>query len=74
MSRTLILLMTFFVAAVKLPALLYDLNIEEKTLRELQQILQDFLKYLQKNQTAFFLSTYHVPDASEGGTTDKDRD
>lgn len=59
---------------VKLPALLYELNIEEKTLRELQQILQDFLKYLQKNQNAFFLSTYHVPDASEGGATDKDRD
>jgi len=44
MSRTPILLMTLFVAAVKLPALLYELNIEEKTLRELQQILQDFLK------------------------------
>uniref|UniRef100_A0A7C9A685 Uncharacterized protein n=1 Tax=Opuntia streptacantha TaxID=393608 RepID=A0A7C9A685_OPUST len=59
---------------VKLPALLYELNIEEKTLRELQQILQDFLKYLQKNQSAFFLSAYHAPNASEGGTTDKDRD
>lgn len=53
---------------VKLPALLYELNIEEETLRELQQVLHDFLKFLQKNQSAFFLSTYHMPEASDGGT------
>ncbi|KAL9237985.1 hypothetical protein vseg_012469 [Gypsophila vaccaria] len=43
---------------VKLPALLYELNIEEETLRVLQQILLDFLKFLQKNQSMFCLSSY----------------
>ncbi|CAK9174730.1 unnamed protein product [Ilex paraguariensis] len=47
---------------VKLPELLYDANIEEETLKELQQKLHDFLKFLQKNQSAFFLPTYQMPE------------
>ncbi|GAA0150791.1 chromatin/chromatin-binding, or -regulatory protein [Lithospermum erythrorhizon] len=44
---------------VKLPELLYHANIEEATLAELRQHLQAFLKFLQKNQSAFFVSAYH---------------
>ncbi|XP_074264023.1 protein MRG1-like isoform X2 [Silene latifolia] len=47
---------------VKLPALLYELDMEEKTRRELQTILQDFLKFLQRNQSVFFLSSYHLQE------------
>ncbi|KAF6176214.1 hypothetical protein GIB67_023505 [Kingdonia uniflora] len=43
---------------VKLPELLAYANIEEETLTRLQQKLLDFLKFLQKNQSIFFLSTY----------------
>lgn len=50
---------------VKLPELLVHANIEEETLAELHQKLVDFLRFLQKNQTAFFLSRYHVPEDSE---------
>ncbi|KAM1022177.1 hypothetical protein TB2_043124 [Malus domestica] len=53
---------------VKLPELLLDANIEEETLKVLQKKLVDFLKFLQKNQSAFFLSTYHVPDDIETST------
>ncbi|XP_040996693.1 protein MRG1-like isoform X2 [Juglans microcarpa x Juglans regia] len=53
---------------VKLPELLYHANIEEETLMELQQKLIDFLKFLQKHQSAFFLSTYHVPEDIETST------
>lgn len=49
---------------VKLPELLYHANIEEETLRELQQKLLDFLKFLQKNQSTFFMSAYHVAETS----------
>ncbi|KAL0017478.1 hypothetical protein SO802_004547 [Lithocarpus litseifolius] len=47
---------------VKLPELLYYANIEEETLMELQQELVEFLKFLQKHRSAFFLSTYLVPE------------
>ncbi|XP_020533715.1 protein MRG2 isoform X3 [Jatropha curcas] len=50
---------------VKLPELLGYANIEEDTLMELQQRLVDFLKFLQKNQSTFFLSTYHVLEDTE---------
>ncbi|TQD99254.1 hypothetical protein C1H46_015168 [Malus baccata] len=53
---------------VKLPELLLDANIEEETLKVLQKKLVDFLKFLQKNQSEFFLSTYHVPDDIETST------
>ncbi|GMP45408.1 hypothetical protein CsSME_00013946 [Camellia sinensis var. sinensis] len=46
---------------VKLPEMLYYANIEEETLKELQQKLLDFLKFMQKNQSAFFLSAYQTP-------------
>lgn len=57
---------------VKLPELLAYANIEEDTLIELQQKLVDFLKFLQKNQSAFFLSTYHVAENTETSTTRED--
>lgn len=49
---------------VKLPDILYHANIEEDTLSELQHNLQDFLKFLQKKQSLFFMSTYETPDGS----------
>lgn len=54
---------------VKLPELLAYVNIEEETLSELLQKLLDFLKFLQKNQNVFFLSTYHVPGDAETSST-----
>ncbi|KAJ7966566.1 MRG family protein isoform 1 [Quillaja saponaria] len=45
---------------VKLPEFLSHANIEEETLIELQANLVDFLKFLHKNRSSFFLSTYHV--------------
>ncbi|XP_050366845.1 protein MRG2-like [Argentina anserina] len=55
---------------VKLPELLVDANIEEETLKELVQILVDFLKFLHKNQSAFFLSYDHLPEDTEISTQD----
>ncbi|KAH0683952.1 hypothetical protein KY290_023610 [Solanum tuberosum] len=49
---------------VKLPEILFYASIEDETLTELKQKLQDFLRFLQKNQSAFFLSTYHSADDS----------
>ncbi|TVU50993.1 hypothetical protein EJB05_02394 [Eragrostis curvula] len=43
---------------VKLPELLAFVNMEEDALNKLQQKLLDILKFLQKNQTSFFLSGY----------------
>lgn len=57
---------------VKLPELLVHANIEEETLAELHQKLVDFLRFLQKNQSAFFLSRYHVPEDSEANTIKQD--
>ncbi|KAJ1375165.1 RNA binding activity-knot of a chromodomain [Sesbania bispinosa] len=53
---------------VKLPELLLHASIEEETLIELQSQLLDFLRFLQKNQSTFFLSTYHVPEDIENST------
>ncbi|XP_004291074.1 PREDICTED: nuA4 complex subunit EAF3 homolog [Fragaria vesca subsp. vesca] len=53
---------------VKLPKLLLDANIEEETLEELLRILVDFLEFLHTNQSAFFLSSYHVPEDTEIST------
>ncbi|ESW08761.2 hypothetical protein PHAVU_009G068400 [Phaseolus vulgaris] len=47
---------------VKLPELLFHASIEEETLIGLQAQLLDFLRFLQKNQSTFFLSTYHVAE------------
>jgi mortality factor 4-like protein 1 len=43
---------------VKLPELLVYTNMEQEALVHLQQKLTDFLKFLQRNQTSFFLSSY----------------
>ncbi|PSR99885.1 hypothetical protein CEY00_Acc23784 [Actinidia chinensis var. chinensis] len=53
---------------VKLPEMLYYANIEEQTLKELQQKLLDFLKFLQKNQSSFFLCTYQTLQGSDAST------
>ncbi|XP_052188928.1 protein MRG1-like isoform X2 [Diospyros lotus] len=50
---------------VKLPDILHHANIEEETLKELQEKLVDFLKFLQKNRSAFFLSAYQTREDSE---------
>ncbi|XVF61259.1 hypothetical protein PTKIN_Ptkin08bG0115900 [Pterospermum kingtungense] len=52
---------------VKFPELLAYVNIEEETLIRLQQKLMDFLKFLQKNQSTFFVSAYDGSRGSEGG-------
>ncbi|PON46366.1 MRG [Trema orientale] len=57
---------------VKLPELLAYVNIEEETLTRLQQKLIDFLKFLQKNQSTFFLSTYDGTKGVEGKGKGKD--
>ncbi|WOL17471.1 protein MRG1 isoform X2 [Canna indica] len=49
---------------VKLPELLAYVNMEEEALAKLQQKLLDILKFMQKNQSIFFLSTY---DGLAGG-------
>ncbi|KAK4749420.1 hypothetical protein SAY87_026869 [Trapa incisa] len=57
---------------VKLPELLAHVNIEEETLTRLQQKLADFLKFMQKNQSSFFLSAYDGSKVSEGKSNQKD--
>ncbi|XP_043805372.1 protein MRG1 isoform X4 [Manihot esculenta] len=57
---------------VKLPELLAYVNIEEETLTRMQQKLLDFLKFLQKNQSTFFLSAYDGSKVSEGKGKGKD--
>ncbi|XP_055959548.1 protein MRG1 isoform X2 [Mercurialis annua] len=57
---------------VKLPELLAYVNIEEETLARLQQKILDFLKFLQKNQSTFFLSAYDGSKVSEGKGKGKD--
>ncbi|KAL0461820.1 UNVERIFIED_CONTAM: protein MRG1 [Sesamum latifolium] len=54
---------------VKLPELLGYVKIEEETLIRLQQKLLEFLKFLQNNQSTFFLASY---DGPEGGGKGKD--
>ncbi|XP_057947809.1 protein MRG1 isoform X2 [Malania oleifera] len=57
---------------VKLPELLAFVNIEEETLVRLQQKLLDFLRFLQKNQSTFFVSAYDSSKGSEGSGKGKD--
>ncbi|KAK3221666.1 hypothetical protein Dsin_008691 [Dipteronia sinensis] len=57
---------------VKLPELLAYVNIEEETLTRLQQKLIDFLKFLQKNHSTFFLSAYDGSKVSDGKAKGKD--
>ncbi|XP_019194919.1 PREDICTED: protein MRG1-like isoform X2 [Ipomoea nil] len=57
---------------VKLPELLACVKIEEETLTSLQQKLLDFLKFLQKNQGTYFLSSYEASKASDGSSKAKD--
>ncbi|KAF4396727.1 hypothetical protein F8388_004695 [Cannabis sativa] len=57
---------------VKLPELLAYVSIEEETLTRLQQKLTDFLKFLQKNHSTFFLSTYDSIKGVEGKGKGKD--
>lgn len=57
---------------VKLPEILSYAKIEEQTSRDLQEKLQDFLKFLQKNQNAFFLSTYETPEGFDTSTEKQD--
>ncbi|KAK4751451.1 hypothetical protein SAY87_004933 [Trapa incisa] len=56
---------------VKLPELLFHVNIEEETMTELQQHLVDFLRFMQKNQSSFFMPAYQVPEEIETSTTNK---
>ncbi|KAK2657552.1 hypothetical protein Ddye_010604 [Dipteronia dyeriana] len=57
---------------VKLPELLPYVNIEEETLTRLQQKFIDFLKFLQKNHSTFFLSAYDGSKVSDGKAKGKD--
>ncbi|GAB4846940.1 Protein mrg1 [Ancistrocladus abbreviatus] len=57
---------------VKFPELLVYVNIEEETLTRLQQKLLDFLKFLQKNHSTFFLSVYSGSKGTEGTGKGKD--
>ncbi|XP_017239236.2 protein MRG2-like [Daucus carota subsp. sativus] len=51
---------------VKLPEILEPVKIEEETLIKLQHEIQFLLKFLRKNQSKFFLSTYQrIPEHSE---------
>ncbi|KAL4577465.1 hypothetical protein LXL04_013574 [Taraxacum kok-saghyz] len=50
---------------VKLPELLPYVNIEEDLISRLQQKILDFLKFLQKNQNSFFISSYDGSKVSE---------
>lgn len=57
---------------VKLPELLAYVNMEEETMTRLQQKLVDFLRFLQKNQSTFFLSVYEGSRDTEGTTKGKE--
>ncbi|CAN6278302.1 unnamed protein product [Urochloa humidicola] len=51
---------------VKLPELLAFVNMEEDALNKLQQKLLDILKFLQKNQSTFFVSVYDDRKGADG--------
>ncbi|KAK6128594.1 hypothetical protein DH2020_037669 [Rehmannia glutinosa] len=51
---------------VKLPELLAYVKVEEETLLRMQQKLLEFLKFLQNNESTFFLSSYDGPKVTEG--------
>ncbi|XP_057543816.1 protein MRG1-like, partial [Amaranthus tricolor] len=57
---------------VKLPELLAYVNIEEETKTCLQQKLVDFLIFLQKNQSTFFVSVYDGSKAAMGTIKSED--
>ncbi|XP_024024846.1 protein MRG2 isoform X2 [Morus notabilis] len=61
---------------VKFPEILYndrsDTRLTEEELTDLQQRLVDFLKFLRKNQSAFFLSTYPENEDIETSTNKQD--
>ncbi|XP_019437921.1 PREDICTED: protein MRG2-like isoform X2 [Lupinus angustifolius] len=50
---------------VKLPELMSNAGIEKETMTEIQEQTVDFLRFLQRNHNAFFLSTYHVHEDME---------
>ncbi|KAL9396546.1 hypothetical protein Peur_010799 [Populus x canadensis] len=69
----------FAAFSVKSPELLAHANNQEETLTGLHRKLVDFLRhstalihFLQKNQSAFYLSTNHAPEDSEGSTDKQD--
>ncbi|KAL7131618.1 hypothetical protein ABFS83_12G016300 [Erythranthe nasuta] len=53
---------------VKLPELLGYVKVEEETLIRLQQKLLDFLKFLQNNESTFFVAVYDGPKVTEGSS------
>ncbi|KAL4190458.1 hypothetical protein AMTRI_Chr07g75750 [Amborella trichopoda] len=57
---------------VKLPELLAYVNLEEEAATQLQQKLHDFLKFTQKNQSAFFLSNYDGRRVSQEESKERD--
>ncbi|KAG9131554.1 hypothetical protein Leryth_024103 [Lithospermum erythrorhizon] len=57
---------------VKLPELITLVKLEEETLIGLQQNLLEFLKFLQKNQSMYFLGIYDGIKASAGSGKVKD--
>ncbi|KAG8384327.1 hypothetical protein BUALT_Bualt04G0106700 [Buddleja alternifolia] len=57
---------------VKLPELLAYVKIEEETLIRLQQKMFEFLKFLQKKESTYFVAAYDGPKVSEGGSKGKD--
>ncbi|CAA3002731.1 MRG1 isoform X1 [Olea europaea subsp. europaea] len=57
---------------VKLPELLAYVKIDEETLIRMQQKLHEFLKFLQKNESTFFLATYDDPKIMGGSGKGKD--
>ncbi|EXB89244.1 hypothetical protein L484_006798 [Morus notabilis] len=62
--------------SIKFPEILYndrsDTRLTEEELTDLQQRLVDFLKFLRKNQSAFFLSTYPENEDIETSTNKQD--
>jgi mortality factor 4-like protein 1 len=50
---------------VKLPELLVHVNMAEETLKELQDNFVDILRFLRKNQSVLFVSTYKAVEEME---------
>uniref|UniRef100_A0A7N0SYL8 Chromo domain-containing protein n=1 Tax=Kalanchoe fedtschenkoi TaxID=63787 RepID=A0A7N0SYL8_KALFE len=50
---------------VKLPELLAQVNIDKKTSIQLHERLNDFIRFLKKNRSSFFTSSYHSSKVSE---------
>ncbi|XP_074378627.1 protein MRG2-like [Apium graveolens] len=47
---------------VKLPEILQDVNIEEEMRMKLEHEILGLIKFLEENQSTFFLSTYQTPE------------